>query len=262
MTGAKDRLRPIVRRARRIKRKTTGKAAGSWKRLRHRAYKRLSQGRSSDSLEKRFARIYKLNLWRGDETRCGPGSSLAETRVIRSELPRIASERSVRSLLDIPCGDLAWMKEIPLDLDAYIGADIVPAIVEDNTERFGSPTRSFTRLDVRTDPLPKVDAVLCRDCLDHLALADVRQALTNIVSSGASYLLVTTYPGRESNPDITTGDWRPLNLQKAPFSLPAPLELINEESEKPGYADKSLALWLVADIASHLAGPSSERDTT
>jgi SAM-dependent methyltransferase len=255
MGTAKDRLRPYVRRARRVKRKVSGRTIALGRRMRHRVYKRLSQGLPTDSLEKRFERIYKMNLWRGDETRCGPGSSLAETEVIRRELPRIVREHDVHRLLDIPCGDLAWMKDVPLDLDAYIGADIVPQIIEDNTERFGSEDTSFVRLDIRNDPLPKVDAVLCRDCLDHFALADVNKALHNVVASGATYLLVTTYPARATNPDITTGDWRPLNLQEAPFSLPTPLELINENSAKPGYPDKSVALWRVADIAAHLASP-------
>jgi hypothetical protein len=255
MGSAKDRLRPYVRRARRLKRRVSGRTTAIRKRMRHRVYKRLSQGLPTDSLEKRFGRIYKMNLWRGDETRCGPGSSLAETEVIRRELPRIVHEHGVLRLLDIPCGDLAWMKEVPLQLDAYIGADIVPKIIEDNTKRFGSEKTSFVRLDIRTDPMPKVDAVLCRDCLDHFALVDVKKALHNVVASGARFLIVTTYPDRRTNPDITTGDWRPLNLQEAPFSLPVPLELINENSAKPGYPDKSIAVWRVADIASRLDSP-------
>jgi hypothetical protein len=57
--------------------------------------------------------------------------------------------------------------------------------------------------------------------------------------------LTTTFPGCASNEDIVTGDWRPLNLQLAPFNLPAPDLLINEQCTEGGnlFADKSLGLW-------------------
>jgi hypothetical protein len=190
-----------------------------------------------------------MNLWRSGESRSGPGSSLAETEVIRARLPQLVASLGVRSMLDIPCGDLHWIREIDLPLESYIGADIVTGIIDANTARFASPQRSFVRLDLRTDPLPRVDLVLCRDCLDHLSVDDVSSALSNIVRSGSAYLLATTYPQRDENPDIRTGDWRPLNLQREPFSLPQPLELINESSRKPGYPDKSLGLWRVSDLA-------------
>lgn len=32
---------------------------------------------------------------------------------------------SIKSILDIPCGDFSWMKKIELDGIEYIGADIV-----------------------------------------------------------------------------------------------------------------------------------------
>lgn len=249
-------LRPVVRAGRRV----LGVARRNARALRRTFRRRLSRGLPGDSMEKRFDRIYRMNLWRGDESRCGPGSSLEETAVVRAELPGIVRRLGVRSLLDIPCGDFFWMKEVPLSLDAYIGAEVVSRLARDNTERYGAPNRSFVCLDIRDDPLPRVDLVLCRDCLDHFCIADIQQALANIVRSGATYLLATTYPDRELNPDIRSGDWRPLNLLQPPFGLPDPMELVNEGSSKPGYPDKSLGLWRIRDIAA----PSAEgwSDTT
>jgi hypothetical protein len=188
-----------------------------------------------------------MNLWRGTESRSGPGSTLAETAVVRHELPRILRDVGAQSILDIPCGDFFWMKELRLDVSSYIGADLVVRLVEENNRLYGSDRRMFVRLDVRVDPLPKVDLVLCRDCLDHLSFQDIRAGLDNIARSGATYLLATTYPDRE-NKDIRSGDWRPLNLERPPFSLPPALETINERSAKPGYPDKSLGLWRIVDI--------------
>lgn len=188
-----------------------------------------------------------MNLWRGGESRSGPGSSLDETAAVREELPRIVAEYGIQSMLDIPCGDFFWMREIGLEVD-YIGGDVVKGIVDANNRRYGSSQRRFARLDLRADPLPRTDLVLCRDILDHLSFSDVHGSIDNVALSGATYLLATTYPDRDGNEDIRSGDWRPLNLQQEPFRFPEPIELIDERSTKPGYPDKSLGLWRIADL--------------
>lgn len=245
-------LRPFVRGLRRARALVNRSTRNTHRRLRW----RLARGLPGDSIEKRFGRIYRMNLWRGADSRCGPGSSLEETAVVRAELPRIVHSLGVRTLLDIPCGDFFWMKEVPLELDAYVGAEVLSKLVRENTERYGAPNRSFVCLDIRKDPLPRADLVLCRDCLDHLSIGDIRQALGNIVDSGSTYLLATTYPARETNPDIRSGEWRPLNLARPPFGLPDPIELVNERSAKPGYPDKSLGLWRIRDIDVSVSGTS------
>lgn len=240
---AKQHL-PFLRSLERGRRRLTRRV----RRSRRAATRALAKGLPQETIERRFRRIYRMNLWRGTDSRSGPGSSLEETAVVRRELPRIVRQLEAQSLLDIPCGDFYWMKEVPLEAVSYIGADLVSRLVEDNNRRYGMDGRMFVRLDVRVDPLPKVDVVLCRDCLDHLSFHDIRSSLGNIARSGAIYLLATTYPDRE-NSDIRSGDWRPLDLTAAPLGLPQPLELLNEQSRKPGYPDKSLGLWRVSDIA-------------
>jgi hypothetical protein len=56
--------------------------------------------------------------------------------------------------------------------------------------------------------------------------------------------------GPDQNLDITTGDWRIINLEKAPFNLPEPIKIINEKcTEANGsYADKSLGLWKLQQL--------------
>jgi hypothetical protein len=63
-------------------------------------------------------------------------------------------------------------------------------------------------------------------------------------------LLTTTFPEHDQNSDIVDGDWRLLNLQRAPFLFPGPLRLINERcTEADGaYDDKSLGLWRIDSI--------------
>ncbi len=193
-----------------------------------------------------FNRVYRRNGWGNSESVSGVGSELAVTRVVRQQLPALVSELGARSFLDIPCGDLNWMKEVDLGVERYIGADIVQSLVDTNREKYGNGTREFTKLDLATDDLPKVDIVFCRDCLIHLSFEDIAAVFRNIRRSGSRYLLTTTHPDCEVNVDILTGEFRNLDLEKAPFNLPPPLRLIDEEWDF--IPDKSLGLWNVADL--------------
>jgi hypothetical protein len=96
--------------------------------------------------------------------------------------------------------------------------------------------------------------ILCRDCLVHFAFDDAFRALRNIATSGARYLVTTHFDGDRQNRDIVTGEWRPLNLERRPFSFPPPLRLIKENCTEQGglYADKSLGVWRIAQLASAL----------
>lgn len=77
-------------------------------------------------LRELFSQIHVHNLWGDQESISGPGSSLAETVALREELPRLLRRLGVRSMLDAPCGDCYWLGHIDLDLDRYLGIDIVP----------------------------------------------------------------------------------------------------------------------------------------
>lgn len=201
----------------------------------------------------RFARIYETDLWAGPESRSGTGSGLAETARIRAELPGLLRRLHARRLLDVPCGDFHWMRHVDLHGVEYVGGDIVEAIVERNQALYEEPgRRRFVRVDLTAGPLPEADVVLCRDCLVHLSYANIARAFAAVHASGARYLLTTTFPSYAENADAPDGDWRPLNLERPPFSLPAPLWSLVEGCDEEGgaYADKTLALWAVADIPS------------
>lgn len=192
-----------------------------------------------------FRHAYAQNLWAGPESPSGPGASLDQTAAIRRQLPPLLHRLGVRTLLDLPCGDCHWMSAIDLSSVHYIGADFLPELIETNLRRHGGPKRDFRVLDLTSSPLPRVDLILCRDCLVHLSFSDINRALGNIRASGSTYLLTTTFPQQATNTDIRTGDWRPLNLAAAPFHWPPPVELLVEEcTEADGvFADKSLGLW-------------------
>ena len=197
-----------------------------------------------------FTSIHRSNAWQGGESTSGPGSSLAATAALRGALPRLLSDLGCASLLDAPCGDLCWLTAARLPVASYCGVDIVEEVIAANRRRHGAPGRSFLCLDLRRDPLPRADLVLCRDCLVHFSFRDARAALANFRASGARWLLATTFPSLRDNRDAVTGEWRPLNLQLAPFHLPPPVTLIDEAcSDQEGRRiDKQLGLWRLADL--------------
>jgi hypothetical protein len=200
-------------------------------------------------MTERFQRIYKGNYWSGTESVSGLGSSMEQTAVLRRVLPSLLKDLGVSTLLDAPCGDFHWMKELPLDVD-YIGVDIVPEAIAQNHATYAGPRRTFLVRNITRDELPRADAIHCRDCLDHLSFEDALSALRNFQRSGATYLLATTYVDRTSNDDIPTSHWRPTNLQAAPFCFPPPLQLINEQcTEEDGkWADKSMGVWKLQEL--------------
>ncbi|WP_119299590.1 class I SAM-dependent methyltransferase [Dongia deserti] len=202
-------------------------------------------------LAQRFERIHEANLWGADNSVSGVGSELEATAAIRERLPGLLKELGVRSILDAPCGDHRWMASLDLDLERYVGVDIVPSIIETLQRRHqGDARRSFLLADMTCEPLPRCDLILSRDCLVHFSFATLQRALRNLKASSAVWLLTTTFPQLERNEDIEDADWRPLNFAIAPLNWPAPVEIINERcTEADGaYADKSLALWRLSDL--------------
>jgi hypothetical protein len=202
-------------------------------------------------LPQRFQRIHETNLWGADTSVSGVGSELDATAAIRERLPGLLKELGVRSLLDAPCGDHRWMASLELDLDRYVGMDIVPSIIEALQQRYRDDGhRSFLISDITCDPLPHCDLILSRDCLVHFSFKTLKRAMRNLKASGATWLLTTTFPELERNEDIEDADWRPLNFERAPLNWPAPMDVINERCTEAGgaYADKSLALWRLSDL--------------
>lgn len=201
-------------------------------------------------LADRFRILHDLGVYHHRESMSGEGSSLAETTALRTALPGLLRRHSVASVLDVPCGDFHWMREVDLAGASYLGVDIVPELIERNRLLYGSPQREFRCLDATRDALPAVDLIHCRDLIIHLSLADIARLLTNFAASGARLLLVSHFASRTGNPEIESGDFRPVNLCHPPFSLPEPLEVLDEGSAMGGgaFADRAMALWRAADL--------------
>lgn len=198
------------------------------------------------SIEEVFSKIYRENYWVYGESVSGTGSDTNQTNVIIGELEKLFQEFEVKSILDAPCGDFNWMNQVNLDGIDYLGVDIVKDLISLNTSKYKYKKGiDFTTGNFITDDLPKVDLILCRDCLVHFSFDDIQKALSNFKRSGSKYLLTSSFIAHKNNKDIQTGHWRPINLNKPPFSLPIASKIINEKCMEGGgkHRDKMFLLW-------------------
>lgn len=197
-----------------------------------------------------FTKYYKENTWMGKESVSGPGSDYEQTKYLVPELQYLLKLFNIKSILDVPCGDFNWMKNIDLNGINYTGGDIVSEIVKKNNKRYKKSNIGFELIDIVNDTLPQNDLVIVRDCLVHLPNKDVIAALKNIKQSKSKYLLTTNFFWRslQNNKDISVGAWRRINLQQSPFNFPSPEYAIIEGNIQSNDRDKTMSLWQIKDI--------------
>ena len=189
-----------------------------------------------------FEHFYRNNIWGDNESVSGEGSTITYTERLRTDLPRVIERYRVVSMLDAPCGDYNWFRLIKLpDGTRYIGADIVEELIALNTKVYKSENIRFLCLDLTKDKLPDVDMWFCRDCLFHLSNTDIHKALYNFLNSDIKYLMTSSHPKCHRNKDISTGDFRLLNLLEKPFNFPEPLYQIDDYIN--GYPERIMGLW-------------------
>jgi SAM-dependent methyltransferase len=193
----------------------------------------------------RFREAYRSRAWitnEGQLSTSGLGSEASTTRDVVGALPELLVRVDCTKLLDVGCGDWNWMRDVRLPCD-YIGIDIVPEVIEAN-RRFERAGVQFEVGDAIEGSLPVADVVLCREVLFHLSFRDGFAALANMRAAGR-WLLATSDTRIWFNSDITTGDFRRINLERAPYRLPRPRAVISDEGVCPG---RVLALWAMADL--------------
>jgi len=208
--------------------------------------------RASSSLQRDiFTSLIENNAWGSAESRSGGGSTRERGSHFRAELLEVLQQFRIASIVDAPCGDFNWMRDVVGEHD-YVGIDIVAELIAANGERYGTANRRFLCRDLTHHSLPKADLILCRDCLVHFSYADIRAAFANFQRSGSKYLLTTTF-ANAVNIDIRTGGWRPLNLQAEPFAFPKPIAVIDElpAGVSHDYPDKKLCLWELASLRAY-----------
>jgi hypothetical protein len=207
------------------------------------------------SLKEVFQDVYtnwRFGGW--PESKSGPGSTMEETEIIRQQIKQLVKDKEIKSVVDIPCGDFNWMKDIVYSFESYTGCDIVPELIQDN-QKYANSIIKFQEVDLTQDniEIPEADLLIVRDVLGHLSLEDGRKAINNILKSKCKYLLTTTwydlndenYSQRHINANNTVtvdANWErgaaafyPVCLHSEPFNFPKPELYIEEKSIVDNY---------------------------
>jgi hypothetical protein len=188
-----------------------------------------------------FRNIYLHNWWGSPESISGCGSELERTSALRAGLIEWSSRNAITSILDAPCGDFNWMKEVVRDTKVkYIGGDIVPELIDKNNAN-NQQHGAFIVFDILKDHLPDVEAWVCRDVLFHLPNAQIQAVLDRFAKSDIRFLLTTHFENITAHPNIGFGKYRPVNLCRAPFNWPRPSFLIADGDAKD--TDRFLGIW-------------------
>jgi Methyltransferase domain len=173
-------------------------------------------------LAARFSAIREASLWGSAETVSGPGSEMAYVQPMIPALVALFERHQVGSIIDAPCGDLNWMRDVlnkrPL---RYYGFDIVPELIAANAQ-LESDRITLRVGDIRTLSFPKADLWLCRDCWFHFSFDDIHASLQAFLRSDIPFALLTSHVTEPGflNTDIQSGDFRLINLFEAPFHFP------------------------------------------
>lgn len=174
------------------------------------------------------------------ESSSGYGSYLSATKTTRKIITSLLNDLNIKSIVDLPCGDWNWMKEIDLTNKDYTGMDISKKLIERNKKLYGNKFQFHDIVNMRLNK--KADLIINRDMLFHITPDDAVKAINNFKASGSTYFLSSTFPKTTKNVGLNNG-WYPINLEIPPFDklLGEPIKVIDERvNTAPG---RHLGLW-------------------
>ena len=186
--------------------------------------------RNESAVQATFETIYRNSTWGEGGGGSGEGSEIQVTSYARLVIELVMHKYRLRTLLDAPCGAMAWMPLTLTKLAAkipcfqYTGMDVVRSVIKSNLKNYkDEPHMGFVVGDFTVDRLPRhPDLIFCRDALQHLGLRHVMSALQNFATAldgdENRYLLVGSYENG-TNRNIFDGDFFQINLRRPPFQL-------------------------------------------
>ena len=197
-----------------------------------------------------FNSIYKSNHWNKskkfnsqNQSFSGPGSipNSNQTNNLIFELREFFKNNNIKKVLDAPCGDCAWIKELFNKNIEYTGIDIVEDLINDNLNKFKDykNIKFYCKDLTESNEFNNFDFVLLRDFFIHLPLETIKKILKDLNESNCKYFAFNNYESVELNKQISIGQHRKINILNKPFFFKKPdfkiLEINNEN-----FSDKDI----------------------
>jgi hypothetical protein len=175
-------------------------------------------------------------LFRNSESQSGDGSTVLYTGNVRSLLAYSIKKYNIKDWVDSPCGDCNWQHLVHgFESVSYLGLDIVPGIIEQNTVKYANRTNmSFKVQDFINEPFThKPELILCRDMIQHNSLVDGVRAYYNMEKSGAQFMATTWHNEGGHDPighnvNVPPGGMYRVNIFLHPFNFSRPEFWIRE----------------------------------
>lgn len=158
---------------------------------------------SSKDLSSVFSKIYRTKAWGDspDKFFSGPGSNIEYCQDYIEFVKRFISEHSIKSIIDIGCGDFRISSQILSPETTYVGLDTVKELIDYNQDRFGTSKVSFKCQDATSGTLPNGELCLVRQVFQHLSNRDIASILSKIAAF--KYVIVTEhFPNSLAMPNI------------------------------------------------------------
>jgi SAM-dependent methyltransferase len=161
-----------------------------------------------------FDEIYRLEKW-GFQS--GSGSDPEVAKVWIDTVNQILGWPSIKSVLDIGCGDWRLGASYQMHGKDYLGMEVSQEALK-ICQKFESETVRFHQGDAELIDFPSADLILIKDVLQHLPTNSVLRIFDKIKESCRVALICNDYDSR--NFDIESGGYRGLDLRGFPFNFP------------------------------------------
>jgi len=191
-----------------------------------------------------FSEIYQHDHW---EAGSGIGSMMEHVKPYLAFLAEFIRNNTIRSVVDVGCGDWQFSSAMDWSGISYRGFDLVEPVIAANRARFGADNITFDVMEEAT-VLPRADLAICKDVMQHLPNGDVA-ALLQRLKENYRYALVTNdiFPDVNRNGDIAYGGWRALRLDEPPFREQGPVLLRYDVKHGERHWTKDVRLVLGAE---------------
>ena len=204
-----------------------------------------------------FGDVYGRNLWGGElgGFYSGPGSDCHAASRYAEGIRALIADRTIRSVVDLGCGDFRVASMFLNNDITYIGVDIVQPLVHQNVAKYRSDKVDFACLDIIEDRLPEGELCLIREVFQHLGNAQILKVIPKLRQFKCAVYTdyqpgpgVPCTPNRDISHGVDTRIWRDLALflDQPPFNIP--MRLLFEAAastvlRNPGERIRTYLLW-------------------
>lgn len=191
------------------------------------------------SVRQQFDYVYKNQVWAREDikgTICGAGSTMNNTKLIKSGLSEFIKKYNITSFVDYGCGDCSWIYPVIKNIN-YTGMDIVKDMIEENMAIY--PDKTFIANDI-IDDIPYGDVIFIRDVLEHLSLPDCIEVIKKAIKARPRYIMLSAYYNTKTNGDTKELKYRKRNYMIEPFNFPEPEIYMDDGATK---TDRTIGVW-------------------